>query len=163
MRNYEVGCRKLCISLSVCDVLSLDILIDCSSSWLACKRIVAHQATSIVCTVIILCWVKPELGVHRSDITIGYWPWCWQNSWLTDPRADPVFCVACWKSTSCCLTNFLLVYSQVQLLCFILISCLQDFALDIFFTCLLCLVTVWLLLYVQPIHCFVSAPTFYSF
>ena len=38
-------------------------------------------------------------------------------------------CVACWKSTSCCLTNFLLVYSQVQLLCFILDSCLQDVTL----------------------------------
>ena len=57
-----------------------------------------------------------------------------------------------------------LAYSRVQLLCFILNSCLQDYALNIyFFACLQCLVTVWFLFYVQPIHSFVSVSAFYLF
>ena len=97
-----------------------------------------------------LCWRlhgHMVLGVHRSDIKIRYWPWYWQNSSIVDWKNEQIQhqfffflrcstsyicqrqCITCWKNTSCCLTNFLLVYSQVQLLCFILESCLQDVAL----------------------------------
>ena len=124
------------------------------------KYLCAHR-TNVECSAEFpTLWMKRELDLQqRVQKCLSLWErfcHCW---WSEHSQVKWAFKGHEWCDTALhvynvwllfvCVTKFLLVYSQVQLLCFILNSCLQDFALNIFFTCLQCLATVWLQLQVQ--------------